>query len=136
MLLYGKYLDDIDWVTEIRYYIQEIKKCGIDDIKCLNIGELDYNVNDIKVRKRYVIDTAGYKECIIMSKNYFQWWVTDRLTKSSPHMKKLFKLIFYPLSIHPYNFYIDPEQIYDYEYINYICECIEDAADKLLTNCV
>ncbi len=136
MSLVGKYLDDIDWEIEIRSYIDHTKKSTLSEFRCENVGCLEYRSNDLQIRKKYVIEEASYKECIIAASNYYKWLVISKLSNNSTHMKKLFKLIFYPKPIHNQVFFIDESDVYDYEYMNYICDNIDSSANDLLSKCL
>lgn len=132
-LKYGKYLDDIDWEKEIEYYIDLVLDCNHSTLKCEQIG-VSYFSPYIKEKKIYIIQEASQEELILLAKDYFQWVITDKLSKSSPHIKKLFKLVFFPKKIHPYIFYYEEDDIYDYDYINYICETIDDIANNMIND--
>jgi hypothetical protein len=126
----GKYLDDINWTTEIINLVNLIKSSKIGDINCEQLGNKHYS-HIIKSKKQYILEEATPLEMIEIVKNYFQWVVMDKLTRSSPHIKKLFDLIFYIKGYHPYTFYYDDDMFYDYDYINSICEDIDDHYKKL-----
>lgn len=126
----GKYLDDINWINEIVLYVNSLKSSNIKDIKCEQVG-LKLFSPYIKSKKEYILEKADKMEMIELAKDFYQWSVMDKLTNSSPHLKKLFNLIFYCKSIYPYTFYYDEDMFYDYDYINSICEDIDEAFKKL-----
>jgi hypothetical protein len=130
-LNYGKYLDDINWEAEILHYIDLVLDCNHSTLKCEQFS-VNYLSTRIKKKKDYIINESSQEELILLAKDYFQWIITDKLSKNSPHIKKLFKLVFYPKPIHPYIFYFEPGDIYDYDYINTICEAIEDTAYNMI----
>lgn len=130
---YGKYLDDIDWEQEILYYMTLVKECNHSSLRCEQLG-IKYGSPAIKTKKLYIINEATQEELILLGKDYFQWVITDKLSKQSPHIKKLFKLVFYPKTIHPYIFYFEEDDFFDYDYINYICEIIDETAQNMLSD--